>query len=72
MMPSIPERLAAYVGVWAVRRVFGLGCATDVRDDFPNDPTAQCIQCDAARVVAYMKSVMSGQTPEYEPPEFQK
>lgn len=61
---SIPYRLAAYIGIWAVRRVFGLGCETDVRDDFPNDPTVQCIYCDAARVVAHMKDLLFRQSSE--------
>lgn len=51
------DRLAARVGTWALRRLYGADCETDVLDDFPGDTTVRCLSCDATRLVEHMKEI---------------
>jgi hypothetical protein len=53
------DRIAAWVGVWALRRLYG-ECATDVREDFPEDPDVVCIACDATRLIKSMEEIARG------------
>jgi hypothetical protein len=56
---GILDRLAVILGMWSLRRLYGAGCKTDIRDDFPDDPTLRCISCDAGRLIADMKELLS-------------
>ena len=53
---SLLDWLACKVGIWALRRLFG-ECVTDVRDDFPDDPTLVCVSCDATRLIKIMQGL---------------
>ncbi len=53
---SVKDRIAATVGIWAVEHLFG-SCSTDIREEYPDDPTVQCIGCDAMRVILAMRDI---------------
>ena len=53
-MRSLLDRIAVYMGIWALRRLFGANCKTDVHDDFPGEPNLVCPSCDAGRLVKIM------------------
>jgi len=53
---DILDRIAVIFGVWALRRLYGANCDIDVRDEFPDDPSLQCISCDAGRLVKDMQT----------------
>jgi len=38
-MPSLSDRIAAYVGIWALQMLFWPPCETDGRDGFLHDPS---------------------------------
>lgn len=46
--------IAARLGCWALRRLFGADCETDVRDDFPGEDVGYCASCDAKRLIEIM------------------
>jgi hypothetical protein len=52
------DRIACYLGIWALRRLYGADCETDVRDDFPGE-AVNCISCDAKRLVVDMQECLS-------------
>lgn len=52
------DRIAAHVGTWALRRLYGADCQTDVLDDFAGDTTVRCLSCDATRLVAHMQEII--------------
>lgn len=52
------DRIAARVGMWALQRLYGANCKTDVRDDFPDDPDIECLDCYATKLVADMKEIL--------------
>lgn len=54
------DRIAAYAGIWALRRLYGADCLTDIREDFPDDPDVQCYGCDAKRLVEHMRTIIKG------------
>ena len=54
------DRLAAAVGIWALRRLYGADCPTDVRDDFLGEDVGYCLSCDAGRLVKSMLEIRSG------------
>lgn len=49
--------IAARLGAWALKRLFGADCPTDVRQDFPDEPDARCLSCDAKRLIEAMKEM---------------
>ena len=51
------DHVAAFIGIWAVKRLYGPGCATDVHDDFLGEPGINCISCDAKRLLNAMKDI---------------
>ena len=51
------DRVACRVGIWALRRLYGADCETDVRDDFPGEKV-DCISCDAKRLVENMQEIL--------------
>lgn len=53
------DRVAAYIGVWALRRLYGANCETDILDDFPGDTSVRCLSCDATRLVKHMREILS-------------
>jgi len=57
---GVTDRIAAYVGIWALQMLFWPRCETDGRDDFLHDPDAQCASCDAGRLIAVMKDILCG------------
>jgi len=57
MMSGLVDRIAARLGIWALHRLFG-ACATDVRDDFP-DERIDCTGCDSARLIRAMQEFAS-------------
>jgi hypothetical protein len=61
MAISLIDKLAARVGIWALRRLFGADCSTDVRDDFPDESNAHCMSCDAKRLIECMKELVHGE-----------
>lgn len=56
-MSALIDRVAARLGIWALRRLFGADCTTDVRDDWPDEPNMHCPSCDAKRLVAAMRDI---------------
>ncbi len=56
---SLLDRIAARVGMWALRRLYG-ECEVDVRDEFPDEPSATCIGCDASRLIRHMEDMVRG------------
>lgn len=52
------DRLACRLGIWALRRLYG-ECATDVRDDFPDEPDLQCAGCDATRMIHRLQELVN-------------
>lgn len=55
---DIIDRIACHVGTWALRRVFGADCETDVREDWPDEPNMYCVSCDAKRLVGVMQDIL--------------
>lgn len=51
------DRIAARLAIWALQRIYGDPCETDVRGDFPDEPNIQCIGCDATRIVAHLREI---------------
>lgn len=57
MWSNFVDGIAGRVGIWALRRLFGADCPTDIKDDFPGEDVA-CISCDATRLVAAMRDFL--------------
>lgn len=57
-MSAIVDRIACWLGIWALRRLYGADCETDVRDDWPDEPDLNCISCDAKRLVTSMQEIL--------------
>lgn len=55
---SLLDRIACRVGVWSLLRLYG-ECATDVRDDFPDDPSLVCAGCEATRMIHRMRELLN-------------
>ena len=56
---SCLDRIAAHVALWALNRLYGAGCETDARDDFPNDPELwDCHGCDARRMQVHLRGLL--------------
>jgi hypothetical protein len=47
--------VARRLAVWALRRLYGADCRTDIREDFPDEPDTICLSCDAKRLVKHMQ-----------------
>jgi hypothetical protein len=58
MKLGLLDRIAAHVGIWALRRIYGADCPTDVQDDWPDDPNVRCLGCDATRMVSDMRGLL--------------
>lgn len=56
-MIALLDRLACHAGIWALRRLYGADCQTDVRDDFPGERT-DCLGCAAKRLVMSMQELL--------------
>ena len=56
-MSALIDIIAARVGVWALRRLFGGDCPTDVRDDYPGRSDFACLSCDAKRLIDCMTEI---------------
>ena len=56
---GILDRLAVFVTIWGLRRIYGADCATDVREDFPDAPELYCISCDAGRLIRNMREILA-------------
>lgn len=52
------DRLACWVGIWALRHLYG-ECATDVRDDFPDGPGLVCAGCESTRMIRRMQELIN-------------
>jgi hypothetical protein len=57
LIPDVLDRIACRLGIWALRRLYGADCATDVRADFPGEDL-DCISCDAKRLVESMREIL--------------
>lgn len=53
------DRLAALLGIWALRRLYGADCDTNIRDDFPGEDV-HCLGCDATKIVNHMREIVHG------------
>jgi hypothetical protein len=53
------DRFAARVGIWALRRLYGADCETDVNADFPGEGM-YCISCDAKRIILSLADIANG------------
>jgi hypothetical protein len=53
-MRSNPHRLAAYIGIWALQRVYGMHCL--MHD--PDRPETACLSCGAVKLVGDMKAII--------------
>jgi hypothetical protein len=59
-MLSIPHRLAAYIGIWALQRVYGMYCL--MHDQ--NKPENLCLSCDSVKLVRGLKNIVSARQHE--------
>jgi hypothetical protein len=51
------DRVACYLGIWALRRLYGADCETDVEEDWPGEGMV-CLSCDARRLVVSMSELL--------------
>lgn len=60
MWQNFVDGIACRVGIWAIHRLFGEDCETDIRDDFPGE-NINCIGCDATRIAAAMRDILDAE-----------
>ena len=51
------DRVAAYVALWALGRIYGPDCETDVREDFTGEEV-HCLGCDATRIKVNLRELV--------------
>ena len=52
------DRIAVYVALWALDRIYGGDCETDVRKDFPGEEV-ECLGCDATRIRVHLRGLLA-------------
>lgn len=52
------ELFALYIGIWALRTVYG-ECRTYIWEDFPGEGL-HCHSCDATKVIKDMREMLEG------------